>query len=364
MAAAGERLDKLTSLRFFAALMVVFFHSRVQLAPSHGLLQRSYFHFFSYGFMGVSIFYVLSGFVISLANEKWRGRRRYLAGRFIRIYPSHWLVTLVLVSGWVAMHYHLHLVTSWQVDLANLALLQAWIPDASYYLSLNAVSWSLSVEMFFYVAFLSLRRLRDQQVYALTIFSYVLLIVMAALPHDWSDSYWTFYIDPLARLPEFLGGMALYRLHRAGALARLPVPRFDVILLLVSMLLVSAFLGSRGVGAIWFYSIIPLPFCLSIMASLLDGRHNGYMTNRNLVLLGEASFGLYLIHHPIIDFFNLLVHKGRGMEAVFLELFAVLLCVGASVIFYKLIESRMTRGLKAYLLERGTPMARSLLPSE
>lgn len=353
----GQRLDKLTSLRFFAALMVVFFHSRVQLTPPHDFLQKSYVHLFAYGFMGVSIFYVLSGFVISMANDSWRGWRRYLAGRVIRIYPAHWLVTLALVSGWVVMHYPLYRIASWQVDFANLLLLQAWVPDDHYYLSLNAVSWSLSVEMFFYVAFLLLRYLQDRQIYVLAISSYALLILLASLPHEWVDPYWAFYIDPVARLPEFLSGMAVYRLYRSGHLANLPLPRFDFLLLLVSMLLAAAFLGEHGVGVLWFYSIIPLPFCLLIMVSLLGERHNGYMRNRAFVLLGEASFGLYLIHHPIIDFFNLLVRKGTGAGVVLLELLAVALCVIASVVFYKFIESRLTRDLKAYFMGRTAPSA-------
>ncbi|HEY3859300.1 MAG TPA: acyltransferase family protein, partial [Gammaproteobacteria bacterium] len=105
-ALAEQRLDKLTSLRFFAALLVVFFHSRVNLVQQHGLLPHLYVYFFGYGFMGVSIFYVLSGFVISYANDDWRGWKWYLKGRAIRIFPSHWIVTLALISGWAVLHYH------------------------------------------------------------------------------------------------------------------------------------------------------------------------------------------------------------------------------------------------------------------
>ncbi|HSN18887.1 MAG TPA: acyltransferase, partial [Gammaproteobacteria bacterium] len=226
------------------------------------------------------------------------------------------------------------------------------------------VSWSLSVEMFFYVAFLALRHLSDRQLYALTTLSCGLLIFMISIPHPGVDPYWAFYINPVARLPEFLSGMTLYRLYRSGALVNLPAPRFDFLLLAVFMLLAAAFLGSRGIGVSWFYSIIPLPFCILMMVSLLGESHNRYMTNPTLVLLGEASFGLYLIHHPIIDFFNLLVRKHAGVEAVLLQLVAVALCVVSSVVFYMFIESRLTRALKAFFMGRAVSKMPSPLVSE
>jgi peptidoglycan/LPS O-acetylase OafA/YrhL len=353
MTSPATRLDKLTSLRFFAALLVVLFHLRTNL-PQQGTLLHLYVQFSAYGFMGVSVFYVLSGFVISLANDRWKGWRKYLLGRVTRIYPSHWIVTFALVLGWTIMRYHLYLVSSWRVDLLNLSLLQAWVPRADYYLSLNAVSWSLSVEMFFYVAFLLLRRLSDLHVYVLSILSYLILAGIVLGLHDWVDPYWSFYINPLARLPEFLAGMALYRLYRGGRLAMPSVPNIDFLFWLASMLAVAAYLGHRRVDTIFFYSLVPLPFCVLIMISLLREGSNAYMTNKALVLLGESSFALYLIHHPVIDFMNLVARRGLGLNWFVVNSVTLLLCIGVSVVFYTFIESRLTRSLKQSVVSRYT----------
>jgi peptidoglycan/LPS O-acetylase OafA/YrhL len=340
------RLDKLTSLRFFAALLVVLFHLRTNLPRQPGPILHLYMQFSAYGFMGVSVFYVLSGFVISLANDKWRGWRIYLLGRVARIYPSHWIVTFALVLAWAIMRYHLYLVSSWQVDLANLTLLHAWVPIPDYYLSINAVSWSLSVEMFFYVAFLFLRRLSDQHIFIAGIAAYLILAGMVLGLHGLADPYWSFYINPLARLPEFLAGMALYRLYKGNRLSMLSGPNVDFLFWLVSMLAITVYLGHRGVDTVFFYSLVPLPFCVLMMVSLLRDGSNGYMTNKILVLLGESSFALYLIHHPVIDFMNLVARHRLGLNWLLVNLLSLLLCIGLSVAFYRLIESRLTRGIK------------------
>ena len=348
-ASPTRRLDKLTSLRFFAALLVVLFHLRVDLRQQHGVLQGLYMQAFSYGFVGVSIFYVLSGFVISLANDHWAGWKRYLIGRVTRIYPSHLIVTAILVLGWIVMRYHLDMMNDWRIDLANLSLVQAWIPDPQFYLSLNAVSWSLSVEVFFYAAFLLLRRLDDRAIYMSFGLSYAVLLAFLLSQHDWADPYWSFYINPIARLPEFLGGMALYRLYRGGLLDELRLPRPDFLFLLVLMMATITFLGHRGLDVIFFYSVLPLPFCMLIMLSLLREGANVYMDNRMLILLGEASFALYLIHHPLIDVVNLVARRLPGLNVFLVNGVALLLCISLAVAFHVFIEAPATGRLKQFL---------------
>jgi peptidoglycan/LPS O-acetylase OafA/YrhL len=125
----------------------------------------------------------------------------------------------------------------------------------------------------------------------------------------------------------------------------------------------AAFLGSRKVDAIWFYSVFPLPFCVLIMISLLDERRSGYLRHRSLVLLGEASFALYLIHHPLIDFLNLVARSRFGGHPLLVDLIAVAFCVFSSVSFYKFIESPVTRGLKSRFMGKAQARHPSPLPS-
>lgn len=354
-------LDGLASLRFFAAIFVVLFHLRAFTGPYHNPIQSSYIRVFYWGFSGVSIFYVLSGFVISYANESWKGWKTYLIGRVTRIYPSHWIVlfTFALLSL-IALFQQsgMTLDTALKV-LTNLTLVQSWIPNPRYFFSLNDVSWSLSVEMFFYVSFLLLRLLKDRYIYILSVVSYLILVIAALeFRHRWGTYiYWGFNVNPLARLPEFLAGMSIYRLYKSGNLVRLWLPRFNFPLIFIAMIAALALTNfipypEFGFSGSFTYSIVPLPFAVLMIVTLLDERANTYMRNKTLVLLGESSFALYLIHKPIVILVAAFLQDHReingAVTSALLVLFAVLFVL-ISVAFYKFIETPITKYLKGYL---------------
>src|SRR5579862_1932519 len=137
---SARYFDKLASLRFFAALLVVLFHLGRSIAHQPGIIATIGTPIAAYGYVGVSIFFVLSGFVISLANERWKGWRIYLSGRITRIYPPHLIVTLALFMPAVLTLITEGGIQGWLKLFSNLTLMQAWIPETDYYRSLNLVT--------------------------------------------------------------------------------------------------------------------------------------------------------------------------------------------------------------------------------
>ncbi len=159
LTSARPRLPALTSLRFFAALHVMLFHLYNMKVLTGGGWYRK---LASIGYVGVSLFFVLSGFILVYT---YAGRemnlRRFWQARFARIYPAY-LFSLVLTApfffyvciklkdmdipffAWVKNHL---LLSSTLVPL----LLQSWVPNAA--LAWNSPAWSLSVEAFFYLLF-------------------------------------------------------------------------------------------------------------------------------------------------------------------------------------------------------------------
>ena len=351
-------LDKLASLRFFAAFMVVIYHCGFFAAPYTNAISKAYEAISDYGYVGVCMFFVLSGFVISYANERWKGWKIYIAGRVARIYPPHWIITFTLVLPIVIDLFLENGSTrdAWLPLISNLALVQAWNSHRTYFASLNLVTWSLSVEMFFYICFILLRRLKDKYIYAISILSYLVILISTIHFHQrWSfDLYWALYINPIARLPEFITGIAIYRLYKAHALPKLWLPRFNFPLLLGAMLATLYLVGAHSKMGTSFkesldYVVIPLPFVALIIVALLDERSNAFMHNKILILLGESSFALYLIHKPISSYidqdFNATIHNS-GLASVSLMLLVICLSVVASVFFYKYIEMPITKRLK------------------
>src|SRR5258708_13443638 len=159
--APRPRLPALNSLRFFAALHVVFFHFLVlKIVSSVGWLGQ----ISSIGYVGVSFFFVLSGFIlvytyagrVTAARDFWRAR-------FARIYPA-FAFSLLLTGpffffatsmlnvpffAWFSTHLKL-------VVLLVPLLLQAWVPLAA--LAWNSVAWGLSAGAFFYLLFRFLKK--------------------------------------------------------------------------------------------------------------------------------------------------------------------------------------------------------------
>lgn len=363
---SARYLDKLASLRFFAAFLVVIYHLRVITNSYHTALAHAFIMMSSNGYVGVTIFFVLSGFVISHANSTWKGWKKYLIGRVARIYPPHWISTftvglLVLIPFYLN---HGFTADSWLPVFANLSLIHAWIPDWSYFFSLNMVTWSLSVEVFFYASFLLLRRLGDKQLYAFAMASYALLFALTwKFYGTWSEYvYWGFYINPLARLPEFLVGMAIYRLYRAKKLPTLPLQKINFLLILASLLVAMAALDvvtdtKLSYRNIFSFSVFPLPFVFLLMLALLDERSNIYLHDKRLVLLGESSFALYLIHRPIIVAVSSLLEGPIQHSAVILITATICLAcftILTSVVFYKKIEVPITTCLRGRLIRIAT----------
>lgn len=143
-------INPLTSLRFIFAMMVF---------GAHCYVIDSFFdaHIFKEGFVGVSFFFVLSGFIIAYNyQEKLQtgqtSKRRFWVARIARVYPLHWLTLFgaAIAGGYV--------VTSGGMDylkhfLASLTLTNAYIPRADYFFSFNSPSWSLCCEQLFYFLF-------------------------------------------------------------------------------------------------------------------------------------------------------------------------------------------------------------------
>lgn len=299
--ATSRRIDQLTGLRFFAALLV--FLSHLKWEKTGQFLQR----LFDQGYVGVSFFFVLSGFVLSLSySERLKGgnlsRAAYILFRYARLTPLHILTAspfliLALREG----------VFNPIVSIANLLYLQSWIPSSFYYFSLNAPSWSLSDEIFFYFSFLGLILLNKQNKLRLALLMSAIVFLVACYVERFHSghvffgaqtfSHWLFYIFPGFRLLEFIVGMIIYDFW-----ARNYFKRAYFSSLAIPTLLLAMYFG-RLVPESIRMSLYYLPFVIFLLISHLGEEKtpsNKLFSMPLMVLLGEASFAFYLIHQPII----------------------------------------------------------------
>ncbi|MFF4582801.1 acyltransferase family protein [Streptomyces sp. NPDC001373] len=305
--AAGEAktrpvpLPSLTGLRWTAALMVFFYH--LDLVEYIGGRAGSTIRFaFGAGNTGVSFFFVLSGFVLAWSTASTptgRGIVRFWRRRFARVYPLH----LATALGALALAYTLAPGTKPSVRslLANLFLVQAWVPDVHFYGGVNPVSWSLACEAFFYLTFpllvWPLRRLgwRASMVAAAacTITTLTLPMLVASFAHpDWAA-----YDFPLARLPEFILGIALAELVRAGRW------RGPGLTLSVALTMGGYFLSSQAPHYRYQYAACTLIGFAALIAAAAQADLRGEPSpwrGRLSVKLGEISFAFYMVHILVI----------------------------------------------------------------
>lgn len=319
-------LRPLTGLRFVAALGVLLFHfwSPV-LTAAPAVVQN----LAAGGHVGVSLFFVLSGFILAYTYANADGhvttsRRRFWLARFARVYPLYLVALLLDVP-----HFYLKWVGPTlregplavaglkvgAVSAGTLGLVQSWTADVAYLW--NAPAWSVSVEAFFYAVFPFLsgavlvrdRRTASRLVLGLWVVSLVPALV-AVLGESWfatreSRVLWdhTFGCLPLLRLPEFLTGVvAGQQFVRAGANVQGAAGRWQSCGLWLSgavilgVLALCPFVPQRLLhNGLLAPAFAVLVYCLARDAGVL-GRVLG---SRLLVLLGEASFAVYILQVPV-----------------------------------------------------------------
>jgi len=300
------KLNALTSLRFFAALAVFLHHFHFFQHTTSPELQGLYGAFFE-GFAGVTFFYVLSGFIISYSYHAQAKKRPYSAGeflfnRFARLYPVHLLTLGIAIAAYVGFN-NLNLIDG-KVLAANALLIQSYIPDSSYFFSFNGVAWSISAELFFYVAFITLLvKLRTRTLAIIAVAMAMLIGYLINSPLRYNPAYnWIFYINPAFRVIDFISGMLVFRLFMSGKFRISEGQGTFVEVASLALLGMFGYLGLSGVSMLWrfdLFYLVPMALVVWVFAQG-QGLISKLISGRLFVTLGEASFSLYMIHQIVI----------------------------------------------------------------
>ncbi|USX55952.1 acyltransferase [Lentzea sp. HUAS12] len=297
MRASDTRLPSLTGLRFVAALAVFGFHLNALGLFRGGPAESAMGLLFGPGAIGVSFFFVLSGFVLTWSARPGQAATSIWRRRAAKIYPNHVVAWFVALLGLVVLG--AHEVSAVSVVLGAL-LLQAWVPAESVFFAVNTPAWSLSCEAAFYLAFpLLIRwvtRVTRPWWIAGALAAAVALVPVAAMLFPPPVEYWFVYVFPVTRALEFALGMVMARIVMTGQWIGLrPLP--------ASALVLVAYFGSAHVpGTFGFVAVTVVPLALLIAAvavSDVDGTRSPWRS-RPMVWLGEVSFAFYLVHHFVI----------------------------------------------------------------
>ena len=298
---AAQRLPSLTGLRFAAALLVFAVHaySMIPLAdPGERRVARL---LADAGDLGVSVFFVLSGFVLTWSARTGLKVARYLRARIARIYPAH-LVALALALGGLALTDRVPPAVG-ELLVTTALLVQAWDPREYVYLAINPVTWSLSCEIAFYLSFplwyAGLRRVGRYGLWSLAVLLIAGVWLMPALAEVAiapEHRRWFVYAFPLTRMLEFALGIVLARLVITDAWRGPGLPL--ALLLWVGNYLIVEWLPAqtRDTAATVVATALLIP---AAARADLTGAWSMWR-GRVIQHFGEVSYAFFLVHLTVV----------------------------------------------------------------
>ena len=323
-------LPALSGVRTVLAISIMLFHfTPPHLDWLHPLLDNS--------FIFVGCFFLISGFILTYNygdRAETLRKRDFWVARFARLYPTYAFVLLLslpmLVAEWKARPHG----EFWAGLVLTPLLLQGWSPSLATFW--NTVAWTLSADVLLYFAFPYLLLLwarrggwldRPWRVAGLIAFIWMLGITPHTLyfllnpdhlpgPADrFTGTYWMRVLKytPPVYLCTFLAGMALAKLHgmlRWSERQRLLASGFALLALVLFF-----YLAAPHIPYVIVHGALLLPlFCLLVLG--LSGPNviaSGFAL-RPLVVLGETTFALYLLHFNVFE----MIHDFRLPERLHL----------------------------------------------
>lgn len=366
------KIDSLTGLRFFAALAVFGSH-----LPRPDEMPGTINTFFDAGYNGVTLFFVLSGFVLTytyadrLAGSDSREIWNFVTARFARIAPLYvaaLLLVVLLSQGQLPDGAWLHLLA-----------LQTWHPDMlGVAFALNGPAWSIGVETFLYATFpfllwlvLPLSPRRVVMVLGASVLALIAITALVyvagrqALPiwEPWSD-HQLLYRTPLTRLPDFMLGIASALLVMRSTTSNRWAPLVQwlsaatVGILMCSDRMLLSIVSWDLAYAIPFAALI---WSLATAENTFLARLLG---SRLVVQGGLISFAFYLFHVPMIETIGVDTSSvgSWGMAATAMLGVVLLVAIGAHFAIEVPAQRWLRRRLRTHTQKSPQPDSHGLEP--
>lgn len=316
------KIDGIQALRTISILMVLVDHAlgMASLEKYYGGSASLSLHF---GHMGVELFFIISGFIIchvTYGKAGWHDFIDYLRSRFIRIFPLLWLCT--------GLYFALRILGRGEFSLETLLRSLFLFPVGE--IKPNAL-WSLRHELIFYAVF------------AFTLFN---RRIGMALVVTWCIGCFLFgqadYSDFAGVLSAGANAWFMIGIVMAALYAR-PVffAKFRLVLLAIGV--TSFMLMSLLQFSGWEPVLLSTLFLLGISVPM---DLSGNIFSRLILLLGNASYAIYLTHEAIFSAFLGAATHIVPEYNVLVPLFAVALSLWIGIYFHLYIEQRLIRAVR------------------
>lgn len=372
------KLDSIQFLRAVAATLVVYAHS-IDLSQQYGKSAQEGFHYLSdVGCIGVDLFFVISGFIITYVAGKYTGARegvKFLQKRFYRINPIYYVATAVFVFTIMIRFWMVNRnydVTSDQFigSLIDTVLILPLSPDS--FAPLLMIGWTLTFEWLFYILFFVaiLAKVRRKILLLSALIAVLIVLGFIFKPQDLRLTILTNAI-----MLEFLLGVLICQLFRQvkkvpvllSATLLLAGIAWYVYLVFDTNPLIAA-IGPVLTGSLsmdrFLHWGIPSSFIFAGCVFLeRSGKGSWLWSNKLSRLVGDASYSIYLVHFTAFSLLNILYGKvGFFLPPDLSIFFHVAVALGVSIAFYWWVEKPLLKLLQKPAAKPATITATYISP--
>jgi peptidoglycan/LPS O-acetylase OafA/YrhL len=360
------RLESLTSLRFFAASMILLLHlSQLFQFNNHSALQGLAL------WQGVSFFFVLSGFILAYVHpriETAEQSNRFMLARFARIWPTHFVAFLFTIALVPTV---LHIPNLIPVAAANLCMVQVWTFNPAVSESFNSVSWTISIELFFYFCFPFLIQDFDRKIKARWLVATILSLSFIALcmaplvagyPQGTLPPSLYLGENPICRLFEFNLGIFVCWLFKRKIQLRDLSTTVATILEITAIVAIALAVdlsnlwpsqyatGAISVVRAWAIDMggAPAYAALILLVATEKGKIAQFLNKKLLVRLGEISFSMYMFHLSVLYALTKYQSSFANLPGWILPTSGTILCLIISHLNFTFIETPLRRKIMGF----------------
>jgi len=339
-----KRLSELDVLRGVAALSVFCYH----------------YHLFKYGYLGVHLFFIISGFVILMTAENSRNASQFFVNRILRLLPVYWLC----VSIAFGVRYFSNEAVGVKMYLVNLTMLQEFLGVEK----IDGVYWTLAEEWIFYGIIIVLLAASNAKKNVVVILFLLLLAFCGLLIDETATGHVREFRKACSYLGLFSAGMLFYRMYsimlrgsdrfkeyRALEFAALLVTLFCA-LMITTQYRFGAYVhvpgynssSEAGIISVFFLTLCGVVFRVARAPSM-----------KYLIVVGSfagrISYPFYLLHCVVGKAIYATLQRSCDIPPSCVLLTTFLLVVLMSYIMHIYIEVRFTRRVKSKFLSEKSP---------
>lgn len=335
-----DRFHELDLIRFIAAISVLVYHYKskyLATIPQHQALASKTYAFTKFGYLGVDLFFLISGFVI-LASAFDRTCGQFAISRIIRLYPTFWVCMTITTITLIVNNHNVPLLQY----AANMTMFQEYIGIKN----IDEVYWTLTTEIKFYICVFFLIVFNLLHNYKIWITIWTLLAILYLCCQQPFFMGW--FISPNYS-SYFIAGATFYLAKKNG------YEFFHIVIIVVSLAISSIYAYnlidtfSKNITVYDRVVAVIIIWCFYLVFFLISINKIKLNYSYFIFVLGGLTYPVYLLHNVCGKvYFDLFVNKIHPLYLLTIITIMVLL---VSYIIHLYLERLVANKVKSYLLQ-------------